>query len=181
MAGMGTWISEEQCLRQGACEKGGQPDVAVSVLAERGQSILGSNVVSRNAAPSVCEPGGQWGRVFDVTNEMRQQTLEVDVLSCSAANDACVTSWQRERTVSERRAAAHQPYGRGGVSDVFSLAVRAMLGVCGDDSLASRMRQRNAARAAPNDVMQLDTDMRQLRWSNHNHACRWRRWTRGEQ
>merc|ERR1739841_325877 len=85
-----------------ACEKGGQWQVALGLLATMQEAALVPNVISYSAAISACEKCGQWQEALGLLATMQEADLVPNVISYNAAISACEkwTQMARGTTIS---------------------------------------------------------------------------------
>ncbi|CAE8621625.1 unnamed protein product [Polarella glacialis] len=72
-----------------ACEKGGQWQLALSLLSSMLDMRVISNEISYNSAISACEKGEQWQRALDLLSSMPDTRVIPNEISYSAAISAC--------------------------------------------------------------------------------------------
>eukprot|EP00930_Biecheleria_cincta_P013433 TRINITY_DN11972_c7_g1_i1.p1 TRINITY_DN11972_c7_g1~~TRINITY_DN11972_c7_g1_i1.p1 ORF type:complete len:332 (-),score=69.50 TRINITY_DN11972_c7_g1_i1:21-1016(-) len=71
-----------------ACEKGGQWQHAIALLAEMAGFAVQRNSISYNATVSACEKAGQWERALVLVAEMKSGSVE----SCHITYNACIAA-----------------------------------------------------------------------------------------
>ncbi|CAJ1417026.1 unnamed protein product [Effrenium voratum] len=75
-----------------ACEKQGQWQQAIGLLAEMELLRLQEDVISHNAVISACEKGGLWERALAVLARMRSRRVRATEVTRSAVVSACATA-----------------------------------------------------------------------------------------
>ena len=73
----------------GACEKGGEWALALSLLSSMPRMRATPNEISYNAAISACEKGGQWALALGLLSSMPRMQVTPNEISYSAAISAC--------------------------------------------------------------------------------------------
>ena len=73
----------------GACEKGGEWQMALLLLSEMPLESLLPNVFSFSAAISACEKGSRWQMALLLLSEMPSARVAPDRVSLNAAISAC--------------------------------------------------------------------------------------------
>merc|ERR1711862_788870 len=83
-----------------ACEKGGQWQCALMLLADMGRAQMTANMISFSAAMLACERGGQWQCAVLLLEDMGQAQVSADVTIFNAVASACDKGGQWQRVLS---------------------------------------------------------------------------------
>jgi pentatricopeptide repeat protein len=82
-----------------ACEKGGQWETAVDLLAEMRARGIEPDVITYSATISACEKGGQWEKAVELFEEMRARGIVPNVITYNATIEACMAANEHEHAV----------------------------------------------------------------------------------